>query len=305
MVINRSTITREQVVVVVITCIGGIMLFLLGLSETMTQGDLIWHRTEKVNTQRGNGLRDIDQRALSFRDSIAVMSKVDGLCGCNMTVVHHGELEINDEQPYSCPRPWSDEIVEEQFNPGNKCSSDDLSLNTSESASEEGFDDLQDYSLDNGTDPYADELHLRGFDPTCARYIIAEHNGSGLGHRHGVVVFAANLAMEFGFTLVLGDSLRDSVSIHGHYPAFRELLGLTRFLYASELLARQPALSHYVVDSREAFVAEYTARLHAMCGVAVTAHLGGHTSCRSAAFRLPKVPARLNARLPEAESASS
>ena len=48
-----------------------------------------------------------------------------------------------------------------------------------------------------------------------------------------MVVFATNLAIEFGFTLVLGDNLRDSISLPGRYPNFRELLGLGRFLYAS------------------------------------------------------------------------
>lgn len=39
--------------------------------------------------------------------------------------------------------------------------------------------------------------------PKCARYIIAEHDSNGLGHRAKCVAFAANLALEFGFRLAL------------------------------------------------------------------------------------------------------
>ena len=116
--------------------------------------------------------------------------------------------------------------------------------------------------------------------PLCVRYIIADHDYSGLGHRAGVVAVTANLAAEFGFRLALGGGLRRAKAPHGDYPRFREMLGLAHLPYDDEL--RFPAgaeVLREVVRSREEFLERYLDRYRSECHLAVTAMLGRGDSC--------------------------
>jgi hypothetical protein len=194
--------------------------------------------------------------------------------------IMHEQFDFNPELPYSCPKDLKEKKYKVDFNTEKFCrgmKEDDLKY---------GFDNAVHNSEPATTDPYYHYLRTGNLSRKCPRYIIAQTTGSGLGHRHGTVVFAANLAIEFGFTLVLSDSLRDSLSSHGRYPHFRESLGLNHISYASEL--DRTNLDYFVVDGRESFWREYLSTFRHRCNLLVSAEVGNHTSCRSAFLRFPK-----------------
>ena len=120
--------------------------------------------------------------------------------------------------------------------------------------------------------------------PPCLRIASAVHRDNGLGHRYGAVLFVANIAHEFGFSLVLGDILRQNYS-QNYFPSFRSLLGLDYFMYESELEALWPAraLTRFVVASREEFLLAYRSTYRHACDVLVQVKLGG-AACRGSVW---------------------
>ena len=113
----------------------------------------------------------------------------------------------------------------------------------------------------------------------CRRYIVA-FSGNGLGHCTGAIAFAANLALEFGYTLALHDDLWLKRGMHGVYSQFRQMLGLTTVLAKSEL--HFPANASVLIaghNSRESFVAKTHNSYHHRCNQQITLNLGGSSYC--------------------------
>ena len=206
------------------------------------------------------------------------VSYVGVKCGCEPSIfVKHERFDYNAVLPYSCPKSWEEDKDTLIVYPDKLCEGgkDEVSAHFP--------DTLDDFE---GSKPHPLYEDSRKQFPKCKRYIIADVDGSGLGHRHGTVVFAVNLAVEYGFTLVLSDSLRTSQSSHGQYLNFRELLGLENFLFFSEL--DRTNLKSFVVDCRESFFREYFSTFRHQCNIIVSAEIGNHTSCRTSFLRKPK-----------------
>ena len=206
-------------------------------------------------------------------------------CGCEGNLsLNHEQFDLDPELPYSCRKGWKELKENLVFNPERLCKGSQHELGDVSSH----FRSNDDSGLTSN--PFHNDLYKTwqtGRPPQkCGRYIIAQTDGSGLGHRHGTVVFAANLAIEYGFTMVLSDSLRYSRSSHGRYLNFRESLGLDKFLFTSEL--DRTNLEYFVVDGRESFFREYFSTFRHRCNILVSAEIGNHTSCRSAFLRKPK-----------------
>jgi hypothetical protein len=122
---------------------------------------------------------------------------------------------------------------------------------------------------------------LPGSDPSCPRFILAEHIGDGLGHRISAIVFAANLADEFGFRLGAVLELWNDRMRHDDYSNVRKILGVQEALPTELELPKDagPMQAEYRADSREEFLAEYSSRYRLQCGISVTASLAMGNSC--------------------------
>ena len=117
----------------------------------------------------------------------------------------------------------------------------------------------------------------------CARYLVADHAGSGFGHRLATVVFAASLADEFGFRVALSDRLWSThAHNHGNYSALWARLGRGRGLPSESELALPAGAEvwRHSVSSREDFLHGYAHQYRHQCHVVVTAALGGPKACR-------------------------
>ena len=207
-------------------------------------------------------------------------------CGCQDVTLLHEQFETNPNLSFSCPKDRKKTADNTMFPLDIFCANENAAnVERSQFAQFDEFGFLGKHRRIHRR-PYYHDLRLESLSHQCIRYVIADVSGCGLGHRHGVVAITANLAIEFGFSLALSDNLRDVVSGHGQYPEFREMLGLGHFHYSSELAHLN--LTQYEVGSRESFVEDYFTTFRHQCHIAVTAHVGEHTSCRSAYLRLPK-----------------
>lgn len=96
------------------------------------------------------------------------------------------------------------------------------------------------------------------FSKSCFRFIVSSHSeAGGLGHRFGSVVFAVNLALEFGFELVLHDDLWTGydVSQVTTYTDFQSILKLNNFMSYSILNSSVGKnMKTYFIKSREEFL---------------------------------------------------
>ena len=116
----------------------------------------------------------------------------------------------------------------------------------------------------------------------CTRYLVGEEAGfgAGLGHRFGAVVFAAALADEFGFTLVISDEIWNAGSIHDSYRHIKDMMGLSKVLSLSDVV-RVPGLKMLSVSSREDFLQKYALEFKDQCNILVKTNLANSESCRS------------------------
>jgi hypothetical protein len=94
------------------------------------------------------------------------------------------------------------------------------------------------------------------------------------------VVFAANLAIEFGFRLAVDSGLWSAPSLHANYSDFRKILRLTHL--PSDLELRFPPganISRYTVHSREEFIKQYHLSYSRQCHMAVKVLIASGTGC--------------------------
>ena len=145
---------------------------------------------------------------------------------------------------------------------------------------------MESYSLASFNDVSA--LNLERFDNfshSCPRFLIADHDGSaGLGHRFGSVVFAMNLALEFGLRVVLHDNLWIGFD-EGHsttYTYFKGLLLLDNFLSHSDFSSGigKNIVTHYVIDREHFFDLASQRKGGNNCNVAFHVKMGTGQSCQ-------------------------
>ena len=189
-------------------------------------------------------------------------------CSCNKSrQIQHEQFSNYTRRPFSCPTIWNDQNQSvNDFNPERICVSN-------------GHEKIK---FETKAKSPRKTIKVSRPIPTCPRYIVASYNKEGVGHRHGAVIFTLNLAIEFGFTLVLDKHLMLG-GAHGRYPEFREMLSLHGVKYDYEL--NRSRLQAYRVTSREQFVQTYFSKLRQTCNIIVYANLGSGGSCHTFSYQ--------------------
>jgi hypothetical protein len=92
----------------------------------------------------------------------------------------------------------------------------------------------------------------------CSRFIVCSHDeAGGLGHRFGSVVFAVNLALEYGFKMILHDDLwtKYDSSHSSAYVDLKSILNLNEFMsYSTFVGSVGKNTKTYIIRSREEFL---------------------------------------------------
>ena len=194
----------------------------------------------------------------------------DKECSCSKSQqLKHEQFQITSDYHFSCPTNWITQAQKHEID----LDSDRICISDGHTEPPLG----KERKIPKKTS----QLNILRMDlqhATCPRYIVASHGDNGLGHRHGVVIFTLNLAIEFGFMFVLDNALIHS-GPHGAYPEFRELLSLDSLPYDSEL--NHSRLQYYRVQSRDQFVQNYFSTFRHMCNVIVYASIGHENACHN------------------------
>lgn len=123
--------------------------------------------------------------------------------------------------------------------------------------------DVDRHSIDFQTKKYEFKtLHqprsYHNFLNFCPRFIVCSHGeAGGLGHRFGSVVFAVNLALEYGFEMILHDDLWTSydTSHSSAYVDFKSILNLNEFMsYSTFVGSVGKNTKTYIIRSKEEFL---------------------------------------------------
>jgi len=119
----------------------------------------------------------------------------------------------------------------------------------------------------------------------CFQYMVVEHDDfGGLGHTFGALVFATNLAMEFGFNIVLHENLwRHYSGQNENYGNFKNMLHLENFLSYDEFSnGIGKDLKTYSIKNREEFISLMkNIYLKQGCNFSIHVSMGKKNSCNN------------------------